>query len=103
MDRRIVQIGEFADSLPHASAEEAEKPTPDDYSATDWGPVVSALVRSESGPNPEPDCRSNQNVAGAAMMHPWRLVARGISALWKRRSNPPLAELSEGFAIDKVT
>lgn len=105
MCRRIVESGERADGLTDASAEKAEDATADEYSASDWGPVVSALVRAESRPNTEPDCRSDQNVTGAAVMHPWCLVASpAISMLrWKRRARPSPAGLSQRLAIVSIS
>lgn len=91
-----MQAGERRDGLTDASADKAENATADDYSAADWGPVVSALVRAESRSNTEPDCRSDQNVTGAAVMHPRCLTASpAISVLrWKRSALPSAAELS---------
>jgi hypothetical protein len=54
-----VHARELADSLADASADQAEEPTADDYSATDWGSVVSALVRAEGCSNTEPDGRAD--------------------------------------------
>ena len=90
MYRRIVQALQIADSLADASAEKAKQPAPDDYSACDWGSVVSALVRAEGRSNSESDCSPDQNVSGVSMIPPRRLVcSSGIPALgrkWPRRS-----------------
>jgi hypothetical protein len=104
MCRGIVQARELADSPPDASADEPEEAAPENYSAADWGPVVSALVCAESRPNAEPDCRSDQNVTGAAVMHPMCLTASpAISVLrWKRSARPSAAELNQRFAIASI-
>ncbi|MGA9307539.1 MAG: hypothetical protein WBW31_19225 [Candidatus Sulfotelmatobacter sp.] len=101
MDRRIAHARELADSPADASADEPEEAAPEDYSAADWRPVVSALVRTEGCPNTESDCCPDQNMTGIAMMHPRCLiVSRRISVLpCKRRSGPPLVELGQRFAI----
>ncbi len=95
MCRRIVDARERRDSLPDTSAEEAEDAAPDEYSAADWGAVASALVRAEGRSNTEPDRRSDQNVTGAAMIHPWCLISSGGISMprWKRRARPPLGKL----------
>lgn len=102
---RIVESRERADGLTDASADKAEDATADDYSASDWGPVVSALVRAESRPNAEPDCRSDQNVTGAAVMHQSCLIASpAISMLpWKRRARPSPAGLRQHLAIVSIS
>jgi hypothetical protein len=88
MGRRIVHAREVADSLADASAEKAEERTSKDYSASDWGPVVNAVVRANSRPNPEPDCGPDQNMTGAALMDPRCLMAiPRISLLGRKR--PP--------------
>jgi hypothetical protein len=103
-NRRIVHARELADSPADASADEAEDTAPNDYSAADWGPVASALVRAKACSDAESDCSPDQNMAGIVMMHPRCLiVSPGISGLpRKRRSRPPLVELSQCFAIVSI-
>lgn|SRR5580693_1355793 len=100
MYRRIVQARERADSPADASADQAKKPSPNDYSAGDWSSVLSALVRAEGRPNAKPDRSADQNVVGAPMMRPRRLIAPGICMLWRKRTprHRPV-ELSQAFVI----
>ncbi len=105
MCRRIVHAGERRDSLADASAEETEEAAPEDYSAADRGAVVSALVRAEGRSNTEPDRSSDQNVAGAAVMHPWRLIASPGISMPRRKRIPrsALVELGQRFAIVSIS
>jgi hypothetical protein len=102
--RRIVQARERADSLADASADQAEKPTPNDYSAGDWGSVLSALVRAEGRPDAKPDRSADQDVASAAMMRPRCLIPPRISMLRRKRTprHRPV-ELSQRFAIVDIS
>lgn len=78
------------DRLADASAEQAKQRAPEDYSARDWGAILSPLLRAQGRPNTETDCSPNQNRTCAPMIHPRCLVAStGISTLsrkWPRRS-----------------
>jgi hypothetical protein len=92
---------QIADSLADASAEKAEEPAPDDYSASNRGPVVSAVVRPEGRANTKPNGGSDHNMLRVAMIHPRRLVGwSGISTLgWQPPRRSTSMKLRQGCVI----
>jgi hypothetical protein len=99
--RRIVPAGKRADGLADATAQKAQDSTSEDDSAAHWSSVVSALTGSESGPDGESDCSSNQNGTGASVIHPWSLVSfPGISAArWKWAFRSASRKLCKCFVV----